>query len=197
MGMLAVAGLAVVLLPTLSAIPTGQPFGGTARLWQVASDATAVDPEYPTPALACPVPSEDLLAAISRERALLAEQRQAHEAERETLLLARAAAAEDMARLQALKSEIEGFMSAIEVKRSEDLKRMVAVYEAMKPEEAARLLDDMDMGITLEIFSVMSERKAAAILARISAPRARTISRVLLEISRLPADRNLEGLALK
>jgi len=195
MGVLALAGLAVSLLPALPTPPAGAAFEGAFRRWQASAEVGAPEPE--TPPLACPVPSEELLAAITRERALLADQRKAQDAEREMLALARAAAAQDIARLEALKADIEDFMASIEVRRTDDLKRMVAVYEAMKPEEAARLLDDMEMGATLEIFSIMSERKAAAILVRLSAPRARTISRVLLEIGRLPADRNLEGLALK
>ena len=56
----------------------------------------------------------------------------------------------------------------------------------MKPKEAARIFDTMDMDVLLAVISQMSDRKTAPIMAAMQGDRAREITRKLMEQPRLP-----------
>ena len=141
--------------------------------------------------------SDALLLAIDRERDLLNAQRADLQRDEERLALVREAVREETERLTALRDEVRGVLDQLVAAEDAEIGRLVAVYEGMKPEEAARLLDGLDMSITMVIFSGMSERKAAPILARMNPVRAQAISRILVEMAKLPEDRNLEGIRLR
>lgn len=140
---------------------------------------------------------EELFLAISRERDLLAEVRSGLERDQADLELLREAVREETVRLTGLRDEVSGILDQLVAGERSEIARLVAVYEAMKPEEAARLLDGLDMSVTMLIFSTMQERRAGPILARMSPVRAQAISRILIEMAKLPEDRNLEGIRLR
>lgn len=141
--------------------------------------------------------SEELFLALSRERDLISEVRGGLDRERAELDLTREAVRQETERLTALRDELRGVLDQLIGAETAELTRLVAVYEAMKPEEAARLLDGLDMSVTMMIFATMQERRAGPILARMSPVRAQAISRILVEMAKLPEDRNLEGIRLR
>jgi flagellar motility protein MotE (MotC chaperone) len=63
----------------------------------------------------------------------------------------------------------------------------------MKPADAARIMEEMDLDVTVAVLGAMAERDAAPILATLTSATARLISKVLLEQSKLPGDQNLAG----
>lgn len=177
--------LAQILLLTLATpVPAQTP--AAAPVAEVAAE---------TPA-SCPT-SDELFLAISRERDLIDDQRAALERERAELELLREAVRQETGRLAVLREEIGGILDGITRTEEAEVQRLVTVYEAMKPEEAARLLDGLDMSVTMTIVANMSEKRAAPILARMSPLRAQAISRILVEMTKLPEDRNLEGIRLR
>lgn len=154
------------------------------------SDAGAESP------VSCPT-SDELFLAISRERDLISDQRADLDRERADLELLREAVRVETGRLSALRDEIGEVLNGITQSEEVEVRRLVSVYEAMKPDEAARLLDGLDMSVTMTIISNMSEKRAAPVLARMSPLRAQAISRILVEMTKLPEDRNLEGIRLR
>lgn len=213
------AALAVIL-----AIPQAAPHPGLAkwgddeaRIIRVAAeeDASATDPAEASVApegevappldgaqsvaaepAQCETP-EDMLLMIAREREQLAAQKADAEAKIAAAALASEALDAEIARLEELKAEIESFANARSEEQQKELARLVKVYETMKAKEAAALLEDLDMGTTMELFGLMKERKAASILAAMSPVRARAISRILVEMAKLPGDRDLSGIRIK
>lgn len=141
--------------------------------------------------------SDALFLAIDRERDLIITQRGELDRELERLELVRESVRQETERLSALREEVQGVLDQLVASEESEVRRVIAVYEGMKPEEAARLLDGLDMSITMVIFSGMSERRAAPILARMNPVRAQAISRILVEMAKLPEDRNLEGIRLR
>lgn len=140
---------------------------------------------------------DEIFLAISRERDLLTEMRASLERERSELELVREAVQEEIARLSTLRDDLGDILDRIEASENAEIDRLVAVYEAMKPEEAARLLDGLDMSVTMMIFSTMAERRAAPILAQMDPVRVQAISRILVEMAKLPEDRNFDGIRLR
>jgi flagellar motility protein MotE (MotC chaperone) len=72
-------------------------------------------------------------------------------------------------------------------KKQEDteMKSLVKIYESMKPKEAARIFNELNMTIMLEVIDRMSERKAAPILANMEPKRAQEVTVKLAEMRQI------------
>ncbi len=88
--------------------------------------------------------------------------------------------------LVSLRTEIQDLL----VEQSEEEKSRVAslvkIYEGMKPKDAARIFNTLDMGVLLQVVSEMSERKSAPVIASMSPDRARNLTMMLMEQKSLP-----------
>ena len=113
------------------------------------------------------------------------EQMERHAAEldvRENLLVATENRIDE--KIQALKN-LEGRIAKLveEFKRTEDarIKRLVKVYETMKPKDAARIFDQLQLDTLLDVVSLMKESKTALILAAMESRRARELTLALAQ----------------
>lgn len=88
--------------------------------------------------------------------------------------------------LTRLKEEIEGLLKQQSEEEQSRVKSLVKVYEGMKPKDAARIFDTLDLDILIEVMSRMSERKMSPILAAMNAERARTVTIMLAQQKQLP-----------
>jgi flagellar motility protein MotE (MotC chaperone) len=185
-----------VLAPLLLLTLTGTALAQAPSEGPLPGGSVSVESASQETPLTCPT-SDDLFLAISRERDLIADQRATLDRERAELELLREAVRAETGRLSGLRDEIGGVLNGITRSEEAEVRRLVTVYETMKPDEAARLLDGLDMSVTMTIISNMSEKRAAPVLARMSPLRAQAISRILVEMTRLPEDRNLEGIRIR
>lgn len=64
---------------------------------------------------------------------------------------------------------------------------LVKIYESMKPKEAARIFDALDMQTLLTVISRMKEARIAPILAAMDANKAKQVTAALIEKKPLPA----------
>lgn len=88
--------------------------------------------------------------------------------------------------LSQLRREIE---SLLETQSDEEKKRvasLVKIYEGMKPKDAARIFDTLDLDVLVAVVASMSERKLSPVLAAMNPERARTITIMLAEQKKLP-----------
>jgi flagellar motility protein MotE (MotC chaperone) len=141
--------------------------------------------------------SEEVFSAIELERRLLAVQRADIDERRATLELAREQLDLEADRLEAVRDEIDALLARVEAAQTADLERLVRIYRNMDAEEAAAILDDLDMETTVMVLGTMPERAAAPILANLDPFRARALSRILLERSKLPADQDFSDIVLR
>ncbi len=88
--------------------------------------------------------------------------------------------------LEKLKKEIESLLVQQTEEEEGRVKSLVKIYEGMKPKDAARIFDTLDLDVLVSVMSKMSERKVAPVLAAMSAERARTITIMLAEQKKLP-----------
>jgi flagellar motility protein MotE (MotC chaperone) len=144
----------------------------------------------------CDTP-EEVLQSLSRERELIDKQRDDLESRKSELSLAKEKLEVEKQALLELKAEIEDLLSRAKAAQTEDLDRLIAFYENMKPAEAARIMDDLDIEVTILVLAQMKPRTAAPILAKMSPVRARAVSKIILERSQLPGDQDLVGIRLK
>jgi len=85
----------------------------------------------------------------------------------------------------------------IQKANGQDMTKLVELYRNMKPQVAAEIMDEMDIETAVQMIGAMQERDAAQIMASLSLVRARAITKIIMERSKLPADRNLAGLKLR
>ncbi len=111
--------------------------------------------------------------------------------QREVLLSAAEARIEErIQELKTLQANIEGMIEQRDEKQEAQLRSLVKIYESMKPKEAARIFEELDMAVLLEVIDRMKERKSAPILAKMNPDKAKEITVELADRHKLPLQRN-------
>ena len=107
--------------------------------------------------------------------------------EREALIQAAEQRMEQkMAELKALQATVEDLLKARSEQEEAELKSLVKMYENMKPKAAAKVFEEMDMDVLLDVVDRMNERKVAPILALVTPTRAKEITFELAQRRQLP-----------
>jgi flagellar motility protein MotE (MotC chaperone) len=92
-------------------------------------------------------------------------------------------------RIEELK-ELEGVIKALLAEHSAQeqarIDQLVSIYATMKPKDAARIFNDLDMPILLRVIETMKERSSAAILAEMTPERAKQVTTELARRRALP-----------
>ena len=74
--------------------------------------------------------------------------------------------------LAKIKTTIEQLLIRHDAQQETTLKSLVKIYENMKPKDAARIFDRLDLGILLDVVERMRESKTAPIMANMAPARA-------------------------
>jgi len=178
---LALAAMAALALVKLERVLGGGAPHMPAALASVPLPATSSPPPASTPP-ASTLASQAAPEAVA-ERVLLENlrarrlelERQAEELAQRELLLSAAErrVAERVNELRSLQSGLEGEVRARDEREEARIRQLVRVYEAMRPRDAAAILDDLDMPILLQVIERMREAKASPVLAAMRPERAR------------------------
>ena len=86
-----------------------------------------------------------------------------------------------IAKLEELKTVTQNLLDEYKGEDSKKIKGMVKVYENMKPKEAAKVFDQLEMPILLELVGQMNERRISPILAKMNAAKAKELTEKILE----------------
>ncbi len=122
-----------------------------------------------------------LLQDLSARRGVL-EARERQLAEREALLkAAEQRLFETQKELNSTRMEIEGLLKQRDDQQKARVRQLVAIYESMKPKDAATIFNELDMAVLIGVIENMKERKVAPIIAAMDPKRARQITRELAE----------------
>lgn len=128
----------------------------------------------------------DVLQSLAKRREAL-EKREKELATREALLnVTEAELDSKIAELKSLRTEIEKLLGKQSDAQEAQLRRLVKIYESMKPQEAARIMNTLDMDVLLDVIGRMSERRSAPVLANMNPDRARAVTIRLAEQRKLP-----------
>lgn len=128
----------------------------------------------------------ELLQELSRRRDEL-DRREQTLVQKEGLL----AAAEQridkkIAELDTIRSDIEALIKKYDEQEEAEVQRLVKIYEAMKPKDAARIFDQLDMNILLQVVERMAERRVAPILADMNPRRANELTAEIASRRQMP-----------
>ena len=131
----------------------------------------------------------ELLVAIATEHDALAARAAELDLREAEIELARSAVLAQNRQLDTLREELNQLLEQAQDKNEADVTRLVNIYGAMKPAEAAAIMQQADLELAVLVISAMSERNSGPIMAAMAPNRANAISRVILERSRMPGDR--------
>lgn len=94
-----------------------------------------------------------------------------------------------MEELKKLEAEVSNLLEQYNKKESEKTQKLVKIYENMKPADAAKILNTMEMGILMEIAGGMKEDAASKIVAKMDPAKARELTARLANQRRLNTNR--------
>ena len=130
-----------------------------------------------------------LLQSLSQRREEL-EQRAREIDEREVLLKAAEQRIDQrIGELERLQASIEALLVEHDEQTEAQMQSLVKIYESMKPKDAARIFEELDLDVLLEVIERMKERKTAPILAQMNPQRAKTVTLELAQRRELPIPR--------
>lgn len=152
--------------------------------------ASTSEPAAPA-AIACPTSVEgleDVAADLVARRARFDE--------RETALQLRTAALEEAERrlaqraaeLEQLAADLQTRSGELDAAQRARIARLVKVYEAMKPKQAAEVFDGLPLDLAVGVAAEMREAKIAAVLAAMSPDRAQRLTTELARVRRPTAE---------
>ncbi|OUS15865.1 hypothetical protein A9Q97_02690 [Rhodospirillales bacterium 47_12_T64] len=128
----------------------------------------------------------ELLQSLSARREQL-EAREREFEQREVLLLAAERRIDEkISELGKLQNTIEGLIVQHDEQSDKQMISLVKIYESMKPKDAARIFEELDMIVLLDVVQRMKERKTAPILASMNPKRAKEITLELAQRRDLP-----------
>jgi flagellar motility protein MotE (MotC chaperone) len=123
----------------------------------------------------------------------LAKRREELEAREQTLILREGllAAAEHriegkIEELKTVKVEIEALIKVYDEQEEKEIGELVSIYEKMKPKDAARIFDQLDMDVLLDVLQRMKASKTAPVLAAMDSNRAQEITVRIAERRQMP-----------
>jgi len=88
--------------------------------------------------------------------------------------------------LKSIKTEIEGLIKKYDEQEEQQIAGLVKIYETMKPKDAARIFNELDMDVLLEVFGRMKASKTAPVLADMDPLRAKEITTRIAERKKMP-----------
>ena len=88
--------------------------------------------------------------------------------------------------LRRLQATIEGLIKTHDDQQSTKMQSLVKIYQNMKPKDAARIFEALDMTTLLSVAELMNERKLAPIMAKMDPNKAKDMTVQLSRLRELP-----------
>lgn len=89
-----------------------------------------------------------------------------------------------IAEMSSMSTELKELLVTYDKEENAKISSLVKVYEAMKPKDAARIFDELDMDILLMVVDRMSERRVAPVLAEMAPSKAKDVTQQLADQQR-------------
>jgi flagellar motility protein MotE (MotC chaperone) len=97
-----------------------------------------------------------------------------------------------LAEMRDLKKSIEDLLLQYDAKEQEKIKSLVKIYQNMKPKDAARIFEELEMDVLLPVVSKMDEKKISPILAAMNPKKAQEVTVQLSEQKKLPKPEEMD-----
>lgn len=133
-----------------------------------------------------PVTNEELLKHFAERRAEI-EKRTKELEQREALLTAAEKRIDQKVQeMDKVRADIQKMMRQGDDKQQAQIESLVTIYENMKPQDAARIFEKLDMPVLLDVIQKMKEKKTAPILAAMDPTKAKEVTAALIDRQSVP-----------
>jgi flagellar motility protein MotE (MotC chaperone) len=95
---------------------------------------------------------------------------------------------EKVASLKVLQATLEGLIRQHDAEQEAKLTSLVKIYESMKPKDAARIFEELDLETLLPVAERMNERRLAPVMAVMNPAKAKDITVELKRLRQLNED---------
>ena len=170
----------------------GQPAAGEKTAEQAVPAALKDEPQGPISKLITNDPTLltqaeiDLLQQLAERRQVLESREQEFEIRTGLFAAAESRIDKKVEELKVLRETISGLIKTFDAQQDAKLLSLVKIYENMKPKEAAKIFEALEMDTLLEVAERMKERKLAPIMAKMDPEKARDMTVELSRLRRLP-----------
>ncbi len=135
-----------------------------------------------------------ILERLSERREQLEERAKSIEMREALLSAAEKRLEKRVAELKALEDSIKLATKKRKKEQEEDLGKLVAMYQSMKPKQAAKIFEVLETDVLLDVVKIMNPRKVAAIMGVMRADAAGALSLAIAKGNTLEQDvKNLEA----
>lgn len=128
----------------------------------------------------------DLLQQLAERRRVLESREQELEIRTGLLSAAEKRIDKKVEELKVLRETIAGLIQTFDAQQDAKILSLVKIYESMKPKDAARIFEKMELDTLLEVAERMKERKLAPIMAKMDPEKARDMTVELARLRQLP-----------
>lgn len=130
----------------------------------------------------------ELLHQLAGRRETLEMRTRAAEKQQALLKAAEARIDQKVRELKSMQATIELLIKTYDDQQEAKIRSLVKIYENMKPKDAARIFEELDMDTLLLVAERMKERKLAPIMAQLNPTKAKDITEELARLRQvLPA----------
>ena len=123
----------------------------------------------------------DLLKELSKRREALDKEKTDLNVREQVLKATENKIDKKVLELKKLQTQLEDLMKQYEQKENSKILSLVKIYETMKPKDAAKIFNELEMPVLLKVVSNMKEVKVAPVIASMDPAKARDLS---IELSR-------------
>lgn len=131
----------------------------------------------------------ELLQKLSKRREELDERARDLDLREGMLKAAEQRLDEKIGELKKIQATVDASIRKADAEHDEKIQSLVKIYETMKPKDAARIFEQLDMPILLDVVERMREAKTAPILASMEPSKAKTVTAALADRRVLPGTR--------
>jgi flagellar motility protein MotE (MotC chaperone) len=126
-----------------------------------------------------------VLQELSKRRITIEQREKQLEMKQTTLNMLEQSIQQKLDQMSAMQSELQGIIAEYDKHEDEKTARLVRIYEAMKPNEAAQIFEKLEDTVLIEVASKMKEAKLALILAKMDPMKAKELTMELANRRRI------------
>lgn len=168
-----------------------------------AAPTTTVTPDQPAaaktesaidrPTIAPPPPDSDVspaelqvLAQLSQRRAQLDGRAKDLDTREALIKIAEQRVDQKIREMDKLRTQLQTMVNTLNESQTTQTENLVKIYETMKPEEAARIFETLDMPVLLGVIQRMKPARTAPIMAKMAPEKAKELTIALTKQDQLP-----------
>lgn len=158
-----------------------------------APQPSSTEGALPTPTSAAPAPDEDVspaemevLKQLSSRREELDRRGKDLDTRASLIKVAEQRVDQKIKEMESLRQQLQSMVNKVSEGQQAQLDNLVKIYETMKPDEAARIFESLDMPTLLGVVLRMKPKSTAPIMAKMAPEKAKELTIALTKQDQLP-----------